>query len=114
MGIRNFHSKPSPSANSSPSIMSISSSDQSMADLSGTVSYPTQADLARISRQVQLTSASNRSSMTAIFIQNNPGHPLIKQEKPNMYARMPTIFAKQKDSDGESNSIMAINDGTDY
>ena len=40
--------------------------------------------------------------------------PLIKQEKPNMYARMPTIFAKQKDSDGESNSIMALNDGTDY
>ena len=40
--------------------------------------------------------------------------PLIKQEKPNMYARMPTIFAKQKDEDGESNSIMALNDGTAY
>lgn len=33
--------------------------------------------------------------------------PLIQQEntKNNMYARMPTIFAKNKDEDGESNSI---------
>ena len=37
--------------------------------------------------------------------------PLIKQEensKHNMYARMPTIFAKNKDEDGETNSIVGI------
>ena len=37
--------------------------------------------------------------------------PLIQQDgenKKNMYARMPTIFAKTKDEDGESNSIVGI------
>ena len=37
--------------------------------------------------------------------------PLVKQEahsKHNIYARMPTIFAKNKDEDGESNSIVGI------
>ena len=35
-------------------------------------------------------------------------HPDAAQSKQNMYARMPTIFAKNKDEDGESNSIVGI------
>lgn len=39
--------------------------------------------------------------------------PLIEPDKPNMFARMPTIFAKNKDNDSDANSILLIPQG-DY